>query len=132
MLSIESYELDVYKATPEEQEAWAKLMSEHYSNEKDYFSPEFFLSHVRKHGDRLLRIHEDMDKAFEEVFSGERGNRPNTGTTEDKCDDRIYDYFRRLSICDPYAIREQEERIERMSKMDFSWIDKELERMGVL
>lgn len=132
MLSIKSDFVDVCKSSKSEQETWAKLMSEHYSNEKDQFSPEFFLEYIRKNYELTLAIDKDISDAFYEVFSGKRGDRLNVGIIEDKCDERIQDHFYKLSICDPHVIIKQEKRLDRLSKKDFTWIDKELETMEIL
>lgn len=68
----------------------------------------------------LEQIERDVNEAIEKVFAND--NRLNEGEEDNHCDDKINDYFRRLSQGDPEALAEQKEMLERLKNEDFSWL----------
>ena len=69
----------------------------------------------------LEQIEHDVSEAIEKVF-GNDDRLNGMGEEDNHCDEKINDYFHRLSQNDPEALAEQEEMIERSKKEKFSWL----------
>lgn len=136
MLSIESYDTEICKATPEEQAAWAKLMSEHYSTKEEKYSPEYFLNYVAEKGKRICELSDMLEKPlnnfFKELEEKDLLDLEGFYENSDKGTPEINEHLLRLAKGDPQAIKKEEEIAERLAKEDFSDLEKELKDMGVL
>lgn len=136
MLTTKSRLVEVYQAPMKERVLWANLMSKHYSTDKEKFTPQFFLNYVIENGELASRIDNMVGDAEEKFYKKLEENdllaKEGEYENVDKGTPEINDHLYRLSICDPHAILKEEAFLEKFAKEDFSSINKELERMGVL
>lgn len=73
----------------------------------------------------MKAIEADVSEAIKEVFADEDYGL-NEGEEYNHCDTKTLDYLMRLSRGDPEALKREEEIAEKLSKEDFSALEKEL------
>lgn len=78
---------------------------------------------------RKDEIKRDVSEAIDKIFANGKNKWENKGKEDNHCNEKTLDYFARLASGDEKALQKQRNMIERMSKEDFSGLEKELRKL---